>query len=281
MPIAAALEPGEIVRRVSTDAVEVHHVRVAGDDHQSHIHPEVVQIFVLHAGAKVRALWSGAAGSPRRFDSEAGQISIVAPGQAHLFDWRFAEATSLFVAPAAISELVESELTQCVDFADIPHVDDAFVSHKAWQLAKLTCSDHPDEIALNATAFELIVRLYERIAGRSVKTIRPERDRFIRLAAFIEESLPETLTIAGLRQVAGVPRYALQGLVRAHSGMTLHQYVRSRRIARAKRALSNSLAPISEIAIECGFSHQSHLTQTFHMMEGVTPAQFRALFASS
>lgn len=278
MPTPLSLDPGEIVRRVATETVEVHHVRATGGGHESHIHPTQMQIFALHAGANVRALWSGATGSRRRFGLEPGQISIVNAGQPHLFEWRFAEATSLLITDAVLNDFVETSHSRLVDFGDIPHIDDAFVSHTVWRLAKLACQRDLDAIALNETALEAIARIFERVAGRSAKTIRPERARFLRLAAFIEESLSETLTIEGLRRVAGLPRYALQGLVRAHSGTTLHQYIRSRRIARAKRALSTSRTPISEIAIDCGFSHQSHLTQTFRIAEGITPAKFRAFF---
>jgi AraC family transcriptional regulator len=47
------------------------------------------------------------------------------------------------------------------------------------------------------------------------------------------------------------------------------------RVEMAKRILKQQNLPIAEVALECGFSNQSHLGRTFKKHTGVTPKKFR------
>jgi len=60
------------------------------------------------------------------------------------------------------------------------------------------------------------------------------------------------------------------------TGLTPHQYVMSRRVARARRLLEEGELPITAIAAETGFASQSHLTDLFRREVGVTPRAYRA-----
>jgi AraC family transcriptional regulator len=54
-----------------------------------------------------------------------------------------------------------------------------------------------------------------------------------------------------------------------------HQYVIKERVERAKVMLSKTDLAIADIALQLGFSSQSHLTQQFKRLTGVTPKQVR------
>jgi AraC family transcriptional regulator len=51
--------------------------------------------------------------------------------------------------------------------------------------------------------------------------------------------------------------------------------VLSRRIEHAKNLLRNTTEPVVDIALACGFSSQSHLSNWFVRMIGVSPAVYR------
>jgi AraC family transcriptional regulator len=59
------------------------------------------------------------------------------------------------------------------------------------------------------------------------------------------------------------------------TGVPPHRWLLKRRIERAKLMLLNSQTGISEIAQDCGFSDQSHLTRVFHAATDSTPASWR------
>lgn len=56
---------------------------------------------------------------------------------------------------------------------------------------------------------------------------------------------------------------------------TPHQWLLERRIDRARDLLKNSDYSLSQIAIACGFSDQSHFTRTFSQLVGTPPGTWR------
>jgi AraC family transcriptional regulator len=56
------------------------------------------------------------------------------------------------------------------------------------------------------------------------------------------------------------------------------EYIRRLRVEFACRALSGSTAPLIEIALAAGFSSQSHFSNTFKRLIGMTPTAYRAAF---
>ena len=60
----------------------------------------------------------------------------------------------------------------------------------------------------------------------------------------------------------------------AEVGMPPHVYQLRRRIAAAKRLLTGG-ATIADVAAATGFADQSHLTNRFKAVVGVTPGAFR------
>jgi AraC family transcriptional regulator len=56
-------------------------------------------------------------------------------------------------------------------------------------------------------------------------------------------------------------------------GLPVHQYVIQRRVDRAQVLLREGKLPISRIAAETGFSHQSHLSYHVRRLLGVSPSE--------
>ena len=58
-------------------------------------------------------------------------------------------------------------------------------------------------------------------------------------------------------------------------GQPPHRYVIERRLARARVLIEADAAPLAEVALMAGFSHQSHLARWMRRLEGVTPGELR------
>jgi AraC family transcriptional regulator len=60
-------------------------------------------------------------------------------------------------------------------------------------------------------------------------------------------------------------------------GLAVHQYVIQRRVELAKTLLLQKQKSITEIALEAGFAHQSHLARHMRRMLGLPPRALKRL----
>jgi AraC family transcriptional regulator len=94
----------------------------------------------------------------------------------------------------------------------------------------------------------------------------------------IHDEFAGGLTLAALADTSGVHRVHLARAFRWHYRCTVGQYIRQRRVEFASHRLTASRDRLSSIAFDAGFSDQSHLTNTFRRLVGMTPAAFRVRF---
>ena len=95
------------------------------------------------------------------------------------------------------------------------------------------------------------------------------------IRARIEAEFAQSWTLRDYARDAGVHPVELATRFRRHYRSSVGEYIRAHRVRCAMTALARTEAPIGEIALEAGFSDQSHLTRVFKKQTGVTPRQFR------
>ena len=100
-----------------------------------------------------------------------------------------------------------------------------------------------------------------------------------RVKELIESRFREQLTLQELARAAGVHPVHVVAVFRRFLHYTPFDFLRQRRIAFASGRLVNSDASLVAIALEAGFSHQSHFCRVFKAATGMTPAVYRRLFA--
>jgi AraC family transcriptional regulator len=96
---------------------------------------------------------------------------------------------------------------------------------------------------------------------------------------YIEEHLDEDLSIAHLARLAGMGSHYFRKLFSISTGLPVHEYVLRARIKRATYLLRHAHQSLAEIALQVGFSSQSHFTTEFRRRSGATPAAYRATLA--
>ncbi|TCM13978.1 AraC-like DNA-binding protein [Novosphingobium sp. PhB165] len=81
-----------------------------------------------------------------------------------------------------------------------------------------------------------------------------------------------------IAEVAGVCRLSPSHFIKAFAdtvGASPYAWFIDQRIARAAWLMRTSDLPLAQIALDCGFSDQSHLTRAFVKRIGLTPARWR------
>ena len=94
--------------------------------------------------------------------------------------------------------------------------------------------------------------------------------------AFIDRHLAAPLTVRRLSTVAGLSPFHFIRTFRAATGQTPHQYVRNRRIARARELLVTTPLPVTEICEAVGFQSLGSFSTVFRRLTGESPTACRA-----
>jgi AraC family transcriptional regulator len=80
--------------------------------------------------------------------------------------------------------------------------------------------------------------------------------------------------------VAGECRLSVSHFARSFkqcTGKPPHRWLLEKRVEKAKELLIDAELPLAEIALECGFSDQSHFTRVFSRTVGTSPGTWRRL----
>ncbi len=108
--------------------------------------------------------------------------------------------------------------------------------------------------------------LAEQPLGREKKAIQQAR-------RYIEECFAQGISLNQLAQEVALSPYYLLRVFHAEVGMPPYTYLESVRIRHAQQLIKTGM-PLAEVAIQVGFSSQSHLTRHFKKIIGVTPGQY-------
>jgi AraC family transcriptional regulator len=92
---------------------------------------------------------------------------------------------------------------------------------------------------------------------------------------YIHTYLNRELSLAELASVVNISPTYFASLFKQEMGISPHQYVIRQRVEKAKLMLAKTDLAIADIALQVGFSSQSHLTQQFKRLTGMTPKQVR------
>lgn len=92
---------------------------------------------------------------------------------------------------------------------------------------------------------------------------------------YIHAHLDLDLSLSQIAKVINISPTYFASLFKRATGNSPHQYVIQQRVERAKLMLSKTDMAIADIALQVGFSSQSHLTQQFKRLTGMTPKQIR------
>ncbi|NWL22401.1 helix-turn-helix domain-containing protein [Pseudomonas umsongensis] len=196
--------------------------------------------------------------------------------------WRYSGSVdfAVFYIPER-SDGVFGQLLECCARTQAPLAfSDALVSAAARQLLdELNFGKKADLGFMARLAAVMLEQVFRALSMQIPGLINPPHIQLARLqsvVAYMREHLAEDLSINQLAARAGVSPAHFRRLFDSAMGIAPHRYVMNLRLERALELLMQTDLPILHVALECGFSSQSHLTAAFKKEHGTTPAQFRA-----
>ena len=99
--------------------------------------------------------------------------------------------------------------------------------------------------------------------------------KILQISDYIQAHLDQPIKLTDLAAVAGMSQYHFSRLFKQSMGITPHQYLLKQRVEQAQQLLKGTKLAIAEVALQCGFNSQSHLTKHFRATTGTTPSNYR------
>jgi AraC family transcriptional regulator len=139
-------------------------------------------------------------------------------------------------------------------------------------------SSLPDQLA--DFLGEHIIRALRAHLARHQAPAKPRRGglspRHERLAKeLLLASIQDGAAAADIARILGLSRAHFIRAFRVSTGETPHRWLTARKMEQARKLLAESDQPLSDIALTCGFSDQSHFTRVFSRFSGTPPGAWR------
>jgi AraC family transcriptional regulator len=226
------------------------------------------------------------AGQERTEPGPPGSISIIPAGTPSQWRWRGAsESTHVLVEPQLLARVAAEALDLNPDRVEIPPVFD--LSHPSIRDvllaldAELNNGGPGGRLLAESLGNVLAVHLLRHFCAPRLADPSPRRGlskpRLRAVIEHIHENLDAELSLDHLAAVARMSPYHFARLFKDSTGLPPHQYVIARRVERAKELLrGHDPLPLADVAVEAGFSSQSHFTHHFKRFVGVTPRRFQS-----
>jgi AraC family transcriptional regulator len=92
---------------------------------------------------------------------------------------------------------------------------------------------------------------------------------------YMMTNIDQAINLSAIAQATNRSPSHVARMFRAELGMPPHRYLINLRVEKARRLLEKTNMSIAEIAYDCGFAHQEHLTRLFRRHCNTTPAAYR------
>jgi AraC family transcriptional regulator len=159
-------------------------------------------------------------------------------------------------------------------------IRDSRIEHLGWALMSEFQNGFPSgKLYLDCMATALAIQLLRNHSSISRTISLPQGSmpgrKLRQVQSYIEEHLHRNLSLQAIAAAAGLSPSHLNVTFRLATGMPVHHYVVRRRVERAMLLLREGKLSVTQIALETGFAHQSHLARHMRRMLGISPKAFQ------
>ena len=214
-----------------------------------------------------------------KYTTPAGGVILINPGVVHTgepVDGRGFELRSIYptVSHMKMAAFELSGRNLALPFFNSVRVDHPWVSKSILSLHNSLMQDSASMEAESQFIW-FITQLINRYAEAPIaeQKLGEENKAIQKARRYIEDYFAQGISLETISRHVALSPYYLLRVFCAEVGMPPHAYLESVRIRHAQRLIREGKS-LAEVAMEVGFSSQSHLTRSFKKIIGVTPGQY-------
>jgi AraC family transcriptional regulator len=212
---------------------------------------------------------------------ENGQISLIPANSFHAANWtNLVKVSILILEPKYLVQLAhESVEVERVELLPTLNIPDPIIYNIASLLLLESQSNKAQSLLyVDGLATALSAHLLRNYCTISQKFQNFEdglsKVKLQQAIDFIQSHLTEKLSLEIIATELGISSYYFCHLFKISTGISPYQYLIQCRIERAKEFLLRGQMSTAQVAVEVGFSDQSHFIRHFKRIAGVTPKHF-------
>ncbi|AZZ60210.1 helix-turn-helix domain-containing protein [Oenococcus sp. UCMA 16435] len=119
---------------------------------------------------------------------------------------------------------------------------------------------------------EIVWIFYDQLTNYRQKTISPISER---ISNYIQDHIREKITLSKISSDLKTPKQTLNRAFELKFDITINQYIRQKKINKAKQLLRANILNLEDISKFLSFSSKSYFVQTFRQITGSTPKSFQ------
>lgn len=208
-----------------------------------------------------------------------GDIDIIPDGMSSSWEMKKVDTALVLKISRNLLRAVaaESGFDDDVEIRSRFRIRDSRIEHLGWALmAEIQSGSPGGRLYVDCIARALAAQLLCNHSSISRAISLPQsgmpQRKLRQVQEYIEEHLRTNLSLQAIAAAAALSPSHLKVTFRCATGMPVHQYVIRRRVERAALLLREGKLSVTEIALEVGFAHQSHLAMHMRRLMGVSPS---------
>jgi AraC-like DNA-binding protein/quercetin dioxygenase-like cupin family protein len=123
----------------------------------------------------------------------------------------------------------------------------------------------------------IIEELISEYSDAVLEEVQEQNTEVKNVCDFLENNYMKNIILNDLSDLTGVSKYHLLRSFTKQKGISPYSYLETIRISVAKKLLEQGIAPI-DVALQTGFADQSHFTNFFKKLIGLTPKKYANIF---
>ncbi|WP_181159951.1 AraC family transcriptional regulator [Sandaracinobacter neustonicus] len=267
---------------ISTGVADLGVIRPGPDDAEAVVDAHFLITFLSpQRGRELRL----ASARSTTFDAPSGSVDLIPAGAGYYCRWEHpVECVLLSVAPDQLTRFAEREFD--ASRIELRPVVPGAVDRTAARIAGLMRDEMmqarpPGRLYMESLATALLCHtvqthssLAEQAASSQWKGGLPPRV-WRETDEFIRENLASDMALSSLSQRAGLSYSHFLRAFRQTAGVSPHRYIMLQRAQLARELAATSRLPLKQIALQCGFANQSHMTTVMKTLLNETPGDVR------
>jgi len=183
------------------------------------------------------------------------------------------------ISPVFVEEFDQNKVLEHIRFSDCEALNHPLVLENAVfvesDLMQIAEEYTKRKIFFREKSSGLLKKIFIDIARFASATPSNAADKIDMIMEYIRNHYKEKIDGTTLGKLTGYHPYYLNRLMLMYSGTTVHQYLLNYRIECAKKYLTGTDMPITEISSECGFATVSYFSNYFKKKVGMSPLEYR------